>query len=142
MQCGAFLPLVEGRRQWKCSHESECEWEEMGLQLLLHYTVGGSNWRPRLLFVNQNFLEECQNRRSFSVYQELFTCLQSEIVPPRLLHKSQNHLGWKRLLRSLSLTFNLVLLGCELAACQLLHEYSHAGFYLRVNVKQLFLLHW
>jgi len=49
----------------------EREWEEMGLQLLLHYTMAGSNWRPSRHSMVQNFLEESQTRRSVSVYWEL-----------------------------------------------------------------------
>lgn len=74
-QCGALLQLIKGRRWslewWKHSYQRKLEWEEMGLQLLLHYTMGGSNWRPSLQSMVQNFLEESQATVSVSVYWEL-----------------------------------------------------------------------
>lgn len=75
MQCGALLQLIKGRRWnlewWKHSYQREREWEEMGLWLLLRYTMGGSNWRPSLRSMIQNFLEESQTRRLVLVCWEL-----------------------------------------------------------------------
>lgn len=82
MQCGALLQLIKGRRWslewWKHSYQREREWEEMGLQLLPHYTMGGSDRRPSLHSMVQDFLEENQTRRSVSVYWELI-CISAEL---------------------------------------------------------------